>query len=135
MTEPTNHARAQWAAAVTAFAAETATTGENLATQVGDLLADLHHLCDRAGISYRICSQRAEDHYRAKIEEAESASPDQVPAALTVPVDLALVAGEYAELLNGAAMADVDRLIADAPAQTRLDAHRPPPDGRRVGVS
>jgi hypothetical protein len=117
MTEPTNQARARWAAAaIAAFATETGTAGEDLSTQVGDLLADLHHLCDRAGICFRVCSQRAEDHYRAEIDEdvAESASFDESPAALTVPVELALVAGEYAQLLNNSALTEADRLIADA---------------------
>ncbi|MDQ1427165.1 MAG: hypothetical protein QOK39_641 [Acidimicrobiaceae bacterium] len=117
MTEATNQARARWAAtAIAAFANETGTTGEDLATQVGDLLADLHHLCDAGGISFRVCSQRADDHYRAEIDEgaAEVSSPDEMPAALTVPVELALVAAEYSALLNTVGLPDVDRLIADA---------------------
>ncbi len=63
-----NTTRAQFAAlAVRAFADRVCPGGEEIETLVGDLLANLMHLCDAAGISFDGCLGTANMHYEAEI--------------------------------------------------------------------
>lgn len=67
--EEMNDARAEWAgAAIDAFAVITnmAFAGEDDETILSDLLADLHHWCDRNGVNFATCCARAEHHYEAE---------------------------------------------------------------------
>jgi len=110
--DPTNRDRCEWAnVAVAAFATATNTTAEDLDTKVGDLLADLHHLCDAHSVSFPGCLERADAHYRAEVDD-EDPSVDPVASAAE-PVVLA-VAREYADLFNANPLEEIDRLIADA---------------------
>ncbi|MDQ6616060.1 MAG: hypothetical protein M3083_15325 [Actinomycetota bacterium] len=110
--DPTNRDRSAWAnMAVEAFAAATNTTAEDLDTKVGDLLADLHHLCKTNGVSFARCLERADAHYRAEIDD-EDPRVDPVASAPEPVVEAA--ARQYADLFNATPMDEIDRLIADA---------------------
>lgn len=122
--DPTNGDRAKWAAvAIEAFAAATHTGGEDLDTQVADLVADLHHLCDANDVSFRACLERGHAHYQAELIDAgaDKRQPGD-DAGRTKAPELLLVAGEYAELFNGVPLEDIDRLIADACVDPFWDA-------------
>ncbi len=63
-----NTTRAQFAAlAVKAFGDRVAPRGEDTETLIGDLLADLMHLCDAAGIDFDSCLHMGNRHYDAEI--------------------------------------------------------------------
>lgn len=110
--DPTNRDRCEWAnVAVAAFAAATRTTAEALDTKVGDLLADLHHLCDAHGVSFPQCLEHGDAHYRAEVDDEKSSGE---PVTSPDHAALLLVAQMYADLFNANPLAEVDRLIADA---------------------
>jgi hypothetical protein len=59
-----NNLRAKWAAAaVLTFASETGTDDEDCSTVIGDLLANLRHLCDLSELDFSALSDRGYDHY------------------------------------------------------------------------
>lgn len=77
MPEPTNDERAQWAAQVARrFSSTPSHCGDLVASleeiepdDVADLLADLMHLCRRAGMDFDALFTMANMHYLAEIEE------------------------------------------------------------------
>jgi len=73
-TGPKNADRADWAAAaVLKFATVTGMIeNEDAETTIGDLLADLMHLCDREGVDFHTCVARASDHYEEEVSEEEN---------------------------------------------------------------
>lgn len=69
---PTNEDRAGWAqVAVDAFAAETNmdAAGEDMQTVMGDLLADLMHLCQQNDIDFERILATGKMHFEAELEE------------------------------------------------------------------
>lgn len=54
--------------ALDVYAVSTGITGEDMELRISDLLADLHHLADDAGVDWQIATERGEGHYE---EEAE----------------------------------------------------------------
>jgi len=66
-----NRKRGKWAlAAVRAFMDETGLSdADGLHTAIGDLLADLHHLCDAKGLHFYDLTLHALGHYRAEQTE------------------------------------------------------------------
>jgi hypothetical protein len=74
--EPTNKDRAAWAmVAVNAFAEETGmdNAGEELPAIVGDLLADIMHLCNQNGIDFAQVLDTGKDLFDGEIiEEADA---------------------------------------------------------------
>lgn len=63
-----NTARAQFAAlALKAFSDRVSPLGEELPTLIGDLIADLMHLCDAAGIDFTDRVRNGRMHYDAEI--------------------------------------------------------------------
>jgi hypothetical protein len=59
-----NLTRAGWAfAALHTFAGRTGVHGENPATALGDLLADIRHLCDALGVDYSEVDANGAGHY------------------------------------------------------------------------
>lgn len=54
--------------ALDVYAVSTGITGEDMELRISDLLADLHHLADDAGVDWQIATERGENHYE---EEAE----------------------------------------------------------------
>jgi hypothetical protein len=59
--------QAKWAAdAVLAFAGETGMDGEDCSTVIGDLLANLRHLCDLLELDFSALDRRGYDHYCAE---------------------------------------------------------------------
>jgi len=68
--KPSNEDRASWAQqAVAAFAAAINMEDEPLDTVIGDLLADLMHLCDNEKLDFNILLSRAQMNH---IEEKEA---------------------------------------------------------------
>ena len=69
MPDVNNNDRAEWAqTGLDAFAVEIGGRGEPLAQNMGDLLADLMHLCDREGIDFKDVLRVAETHYTEETE-------------------------------------------------------------------
>lgn len=69
---PTNADRAAWAETILQHFAEIVGDDEP-DTLVSDLLADLMHFCDRDGINFTLCFQRATSYHRDELaEEAEA---------------------------------------------------------------
>jgi hypothetical protein len=86
--EPDNGDRAEWAnVALDAYAAQTRNNPqeqsvsvdnpddpdekENAEEVIGDLLSDLHHLCDQWGIDWEGRLETAAMHYRDEVAEAQ----------------------------------------------------------------
>ncbi len=80
MSQPTNNDRARWAgAALAAFADETCPRCPfNAHEQIGDLLADLLHLCDAYGIDPQITLSGARAVYDAEITEQPKANGERL---------------------------------------------------------
>lgn len=77
--EGMNKDRASWAlAAVETFRAETGMDSEDLDTVVGDLLADLAHLCDERGLDFGHLIWRADMHYTAETSSEDSENAEEV---------------------------------------------------------
>lgn len=77
-TEPTNDDRAGWAmAAVDVFAEKTGlnSAGEALETKVGDLLANLMHLCRINKVDFESVLQTGRMHFEAEVAEEGNAEP------------------------------------------------------------
>jgi len=68
-----NPERAAWAAlAMDAFKDATNMHGEDNETIISDLLCDLMHFCDEAGLSYADCNRRAwENHVEEHGQQEE----------------------------------------------------------------
>ena len=65
-----NTVRAQFAAlAVRAFADRVCPGGEEIETLIGDLLANLMHLCDAAGIDFDDRLRNGRRHYDAEVHD------------------------------------------------------------------
>lgn len=74
-TEPTNLDRAGWAmAAVDTFAEKAGldSAGEELETKVGDLLANLMHLCRINKVDFEQALHTGRMHFEAEVAEEES---------------------------------------------------------------
>jgi len=78
--EGMNQARAEWArAAVDAFRAETRLDdGDGMDTAIGDLLANLAHLCDAEGLDFDHLLSRAMGHYVAETTANEGKNGEEV---------------------------------------------------------
>ena len=49
---------------------------EELQTKIGDLLANLRHLCDREGLSYDEADRCGRSHHACELLEEEGLAPD-----------------------------------------------------------
>lgn len=49
---------------------------EELQTKIGDLLANLRHLCDREGISYDAADKAGRSHHACELIEEDGLAPD-----------------------------------------------------------
>ena len=64
MPETSNSARATFAAhALAAYAKAVHQEGEDVATNIGDLLSDLRHFCDGHGLDFAELDERGRNHY------------------------------------------------------------------------
>jgi len=84
--EGMNQDRAEWArAAVDAFRAETGLDdGDGMDTAIGDLLADLAHLCDVEGLDFANLLARADDHYTAETSTEGSEDAEEIDGTWSV---------------------------------------------------
>jgi hypothetical protein len=64
-----NTVRAQFAALAVKTFGDRVAPGEDIETLIGDLLANLMHLCDAAGISFYILLERGRMHYDAELRD------------------------------------------------------------------
>jgi hypothetical protein len=77
MSDPSNHDRASWAqSAIQTFAHETGmdNAGEDLPTIIGDLLADLMHLCVQKELDFKGLLETAEMHFTAESVEVSTST-------------------------------------------------------------
>lgn len=69
-TELDNEGRADRAqSALNHFATECGETDNATSTQIGDLLGDLMHLCNREDLDFETLATTAECHYNEEVEE------------------------------------------------------------------
>jgi len=65
----TNTQRAKWAnSALDTFSTETGLEGEELDTQISDLLCNLQHLCTQENIEFTECLDRSTRNYETELE-------------------------------------------------------------------
>ena len=86
---PTNHDRAEWAAA--ALRHFQCTTGTDYADSLGDLLCDLMHFADANNFDFKAALTRARGHYAEEFFEKKPASPPPTPymAVFNIPAGTA----------------------------------------------
>ena len=72
MSGPTNEDRAEWAhQAIETFQAATHMQGEDDATIIGDLLANIMHYCRLNDIDFEARLANGRMHFEAEVEEEE----------------------------------------------------------------
>jgi len=77
--DPTNADRSRWADdAVLVHAAATRSEGEGAETKLSDLLANLRHWADDAGLDFDKASLRGEANYLAELEESPEEKIDRL---------------------------------------------------------
>jgi hypothetical protein len=101
---PTNHDRAEWAAA--ALRHFQSATGTDYDNALPDLLCDLMHWSDREDFNFHDAIDTARMHYEAECEEEAAENNPQKPKATTLPRNAAMTIAQTAIYANFEALAE-----------------------------